>query len=63
LAGIELDYTGHSIRGASTSATAAARLSGDLILEAAGWASVQTFERFYLRQSCAGTFAGAVLNG
>ena len=44
MAGIELTYTGHSTRGASTSAAAAAGLSADLILEAADWASVQTFE-------------------
>jgi len=63
LVGIELNYTGHSIRGASISAAAAAGLSADLILEAADWASVQTFERFYHRESSAGTFARAVLNG
>ena len=32
MAGIELNYTGHSTRGASTSAAAAAGLSADLIL-------------------------------
>ena len=63
MAGIELKYTGHSTRGASTSAAAAAGLSADLILEAADWASVQTFERFYHRESSAGAFARAVLNG
>ena len=63
IAGIELNYTGHSTRGASTSAAAAAGLSADLILEAADWASVQTFERFYHRGSSAGAFARAVLNG
>ena len=55
--------TGHSTRGASTSAAAAVGLSADLILEAAGWASVQTFERFYHRESSAGAFARAVPNG
>ena len=51
MAGIELNYTGHSTRGASTSAATA------------DWASVQTFERFYHKGSSAGAFARAVLNG
>lgn len=63
MAGIELTYTGHSTRGASTSAAATAGLSGDLILEAVDWASVQTFERFGHKESSAGAFARAVLNG
>ena len=53
---IELNYTGHSAREASTSAAAAAGLSADLILEAADWASVH-------KESSAGAFARAVLNG
>ena len=57
---IELNYTGHSTRGASTSATATAGLSADLILEAADWASVQNFEWFYHRESSASAFARAV---
>ena len=59
MAGIELNYTGHSTRGASTSAAAAPGLSADLILEAVDWAFVQTFERFYHRESSAGAFAKA----
>ena len=62
LAGIELGYTGHSTRGASTSAAAAAGLSVELILEAADWASAQTFERFYHREHSSGSFSRAVLN-
>ena len=62
LAGIELNYTGHSTRGASTSAAAVAGLSADLILEAADWAFVQTFERFYHRVICS-YLRKAVLNG
>ena len=62
MAGFELNSTGHSIRGASSSAAAAAGLSGDLILEAADWAFVQTFERFYHRESSACAFARAVFN-
>ena len=46
LAGVHLSYSGHSARGASTSAAAAAGRSVDLILEAADWASTQEFERF-----------------
>lgn len=56
LAGIELGYTGHSTRGASTSAADAAGLSVELILEAADWASAQTFERFYHREQSSGFF-------
>ena len=62
LAGIELNYTGHSTKGASISALAAAGLTADLILEEPDWASVQTFKRFYHRGSSAGAFARAVLN-
>ena len=40
MAGVELNYTGHSTRGVSTSAAAVAGLSADLTLEAADWASV-----------------------
>ena len=39
MAGIELGYSGHSTRGASTSVAAAGGLSVDIILEAADWAS------------------------
>ena len=62
MAGIELGYSGHSTRGASTSAAAAGGLSVDLILEAADWASAQTFERFYHREASRAAFARAVLN-
>ena len=41
MAGIELGYTGHLTRGASTSAAATAGL----------WVSMQTFKQFYLYQS------------
>ena len=63
MAGIELSYTGHSTRGASTSAATAAGLSADVNLDAADWASVQNFEWFYHRESSAGAFTRAVLNG
>ena len=63
MAGIDLNYTGHLTRGASTSAAAAAGLSAELILEAVDWASVQTFQRFYHKESSAGASVRAVLNG
>ena len=62
MAGIELGYSDHSTRGASTSAAAAGGLSIDLILEAADWASAQTFERFYHREVSRAAFARALLN-
>ena len=62
MAGIELGYSGHSTREASTSAAAAGELSVDLILEAVDWASAQTFERFYHREASWAAFAKAVLN-
>ena len=62
MAGIELGYSGHSTRGASTSAAATGGLSVDLILETADWASEQTFERFYQREASRAAFARAVLN-
>ena len=57
----ELGYSGHSTRGASTSAAAAVGLSVEFILEGAPWASAQTFERFYHREQSRGAFARAVL--
>ena len=62
MAGIELGYSGHSTRGAFTSAMAAAGLSAELTLETANWASVQTFECFYHREQSSGAFARAVLS-
>ena len=63
MAGIELGYSGHSTRGASTSAAAAGGLSVDLILEAADWTSAQAFEHFYHREASRAAFARVVLNG
>ena len=62
MAGIELGYSGHSTQGASTLAAAAGGLSVDLILEAADWASDQTFKHFYHREASRAAFARAVLN-
>ena len=62
MSGIELGYSGNSTRGASTSAAAVGGLSVDLILEAADWASAQTFEFLYLREASRAAFVRAALN-
>ena len=62
MAGIELVYSGHLTRAASTSAAAAGGLSVDLILEAADWASAQTFGCFHVREALQAAFALAVLH-
>ena len=46
MARIDLSFSGHSTRGASTSAASAAGMSVEVILESADWASAGTFERF-----------------
>lgn len=56
MAGIE--FCEHSTRGASVSAG----LSSALILEVVDWAFVQTFKRFYHRESSAGVFATLCLS-
>lgn len=50
MAGVDLGFSGHSTRGASTSANAAAGVSVKVILERTDWASAGTFERFYHRE-------------
>lgn len=50
MAGVDLGFSGHSTRGASTSANAAAGVSIEVILERTDWASAGTFERFYHRE-------------
>ena len=62
LAGIPLHYTGHSTRGASTSAAAEAGLPVADIMEAADWALSRTFEQFYHRDRSVSPFSSAVLN-
>ena len=59
--GVNVHYTGHSTREASTSTAADTGLYVKYIMEAADWVSSQTFERFYHRKSTAGAFARAVL--
>ena len=48
---INVGFTGHSTRGAATSAAAEAGLSLDIIMAAADWASSTTFEQFYHKPS------------
>ena len=62
MAGIKPGYSGHSTRGASTSAAATGGLSVEFILEAAVWASAQTFEPFYYQGASRAAFARAALN-
>ena len=47
LAGIAPTFTGHSTRSASAPAAAEASITLKLILDAADWASVETFGAFY----------------
>ena len=62
LAGIPLEFTGHSTRSASTSAAAGAGLSAEFILEAADWGSAKVFEKHYHRRPDKGVFTKAVLD-
>ena len=62
LAGIPLEFTGHSNRSASTSAAAAAGLSLDLIVEAGDWSSARVFEKHYHKRPDRTAFVHAVLN-
>lgn len=61
MVGIDLGFSGHPTRRASTSANVAADVSVELIPEAADWASAETFERFYHREQLCGAFS-TVLN-
>ena len=61
-AAIDVGFTGHSTRGAATSAAAEAGLSLDIIMAAADWASSTTFEQFYHKPSTRGVFASTVLD-
>jgi integrase len=62
LAGIALDFTGHSTRSASTSAAADAGLSLDLIVEAGDWSSAKVFEKHYHKRPDRTAFVHVVLN-
>ena len=51
-AGINTEiFKAHSVRGASSSTTAAAGVTTSDILQVADWSSVSTFQKFYLRYS------------
>ena len=63
LAGITPEYIGHSTRSVSTSAVAESGIPLEVIIEAADWASAETFHRFYHGPSTKGTFANTVLSG
>lgn len=62
LAGITPEYTGHSTRSASTSAAAESGIPLEVIIEAADWASAETFRKYYHRPTSRGTFANTVLS-
>ena len=48
LAGIDVSiFSGHSMRGASTSAAAGAGITMNDIMQAADWSSESVFRRFY----------------
>ena len=52
LAGVDICYTGHSARAASTSEAAVDNeVPLEVVLEAADWASAQTFERHYHKRA------------
>jgi len=62
LAGIDVSiFSGHSVRGASTSAAAGAGITTDDILKAADWSSDSVFRRFYYCQVNNPTFGRLVL--
>ena len=61
-AGIPVAFTGHSIRGASTSAAAAAGVPLELVLEAGDWSSAQVFEKHYHISTDRTAFVAAVLD-
>ena len=55
-------YPGHSTRSASTSAAAVSGIPLEVIIEAADWASAETFRKYYHRPTSRGTFANTVLS-
>ena len=44
-------FSGHSVRGASTSAVAGAGVTMNEIMQAADWSTESVFQRFYYRPS------------
>lgn len=62
-AGIDTNqYKGHSVRSAATSAAFGAGTSIQTIMNAAGWSSECTFNRFYNKQSQTKSFSDGVLH-
>ena len=62
LAGIDAStFSGHSVRGASTSAAAGAGVTTNDILKAADWSSDFVFRRFYYRPVNDPAFGRSVL--
>ena len=62
MAGIPLEFTGHSTRSASTSTATAAGVPLDLIVEAGDWSSAKVFEKHYHKRPDRTAFAQAVLD-
>ena len=63
LAGIDVFiFSGHSVRGASTSAAAGSGVTMTDIMQAADWSSESVFRRFYYRPSYNTTYGRAVLS-
>ena len=63
LAGIDVStFSGHSVRGASTSAAAGAGLTMNEIMQAADWSTESVFRRFYYRPSHNVSYGRAVLS-
>ena len=63
LAGIDVSiFSGHSVRGASTSAAAGAGVTMNDIMQAADWSSESVFRRFYYRPSHDITYGRTVLS-
>ena len=63
LAGIDVSiFSGHSVRGASTSAAAGAGVTMNDIMQAADWSTESVFHRFYYRPSHDTSYGRTVLS-
>ena len=63
LAGINVSiFSGHSVRGASTSTAAGSGVTMTDIMQAAVWSSESVFQRFYYRPSYNTTYGRTVLS-
>ena len=61
-AGVDVCYTGHSTRAASTSEAVDNGVPFEVVLEAADWSSAQTFEKHYHKRAEKARFAHTVLD-